>query len=275
MPVPGVQQTYPEMDIHGIVTALVKQRTRLSVTRLVRIQPGPSWFIEPRSHDDSLIYLILKGSCVGALNGEPCRWQAGSLWWVAPQVHHHFNPGPDGELDMYVFRWHLGIKQWPFEYLQINDGLSCQPLFDQLLDVWHHPAQEYADLQFRCALAQFLIGISDIAARNIAHGRGLSLLQRQYCYEYLAHHVAHDVKPEDLARVCKLALSHFRRRFKQSFLCSPRTWIARERIRHAATLMRDAGLTVEAAAQACGYQSMPSFSRCFKQVMGKSPSAYR
>ena len=262
------------MDIDSVVQAVLSRRHALDVVRLVRIKPGPQWHIEPRCHDDSLIYLILEGSCVGKLDGEACTWARGELWWVAPGVEHQFDPGPGAELQMFVFRWHLGLKRWPFKWQRLQHGLQCLLQFESLLDVWQYPTQEHQEMRFRCALAQFLITIHDAVQQDQQQQRGLSLTQRQRCYEIAAQHIAHDVKPEDLARDCGLALSHFRRLFKQTFHCSPRAWLARERIRHAASLIRDAGLSVEAAAKACGYQSMPSFTRCFKQVMGVTPSTF-
>lgn len=258
------------MDISDFIPNLLNTRNRLEIIRCVRIQPGKGWNIEPRCHEDSLIYLILEGSCSGLLDECPTTWAAGDLWWVAPQVSHSFRPDPGPDLEMYVLRWNLQTDVWPMRTQRIEQGLLCRQHFDQLLDVWHAP-DEHRDLRVRCALAQLCIQINRVLNETSGASHGLHVLQRQRCYDYMAKHIAHDVQPEDLAHACDLRLSYFRRCFKQSFGCSPRTWLARERIRHAASLIRDAGLGVEAAAQACGYASTPAFSRCFKKVMGISP----
>ena len=263
------------MDIPTFLSNLLQTQNSLEIIRCMHVQPGSGWFIEPRCHDDSLIYLILEGSCSGHLDGEVCTWAAGDLWWVAPQVTHSFTPDPGPDLDMYVLRWHLDVETWPLRTQRVEHGLACRQQFDQLIDAWH-AADQLRDLRVRCALAQLCLQISSVLNQNdtsqgLNNGQRLNAQQRQRCYDFTAQHIAHDVQPEDLAHACGLQLSYFRRCFKQTFQCNPRSWLARERIRHAASLIRDAGLGVEETAIACGYASTPAFSRCFKKVMGVSP----
>ncbi|MFW5829391.1 MAG: helix-turn-helix transcriptional regulator [Planctomycetota bacterium] len=85
----------------------------------------------------------------------------------------------------------------------------------------------------------------------------------------------HSLQPGDLADACGLGLGHFRRLFKTTFGCSPRAWLAEQRIRHAADLLRESDISVDDLAQACGYESTPAFTRCFKRIMGQAPGQWR
>ena len=261
------------MDIEVFISDLLNTKNRLEIVHCVHIKPGPQWFIEPRKHNDSLIYLILEGSCSGYLDDQTCTWSSGDLWWVPPQVAHSFKPDPGPELHMYVLRWSSSLNSWPQQSIRLAQGLACEKTFKQLLDIWHDPAPHRL-LRMRAGIAQLCLCISAALEDPTEHAAGLSYEHRQQCYSYAAKHLLHNVQAEDLARICGLQLSYFRRLFKRSFHCNPRSWLARERIKHAASLIRDAGLSVEEAAQACGYASTPTFSRCFKRVMGVNPSSW-
>lgn len=68
--------------------------------------------------------------------------------------------------------------------------------------------------------------------------------------------------------------SHFIRLFKQAYGCPPRVYLSRLRLDRAQLLL-DEGASVAEACHAVGFQSLPTFSRAFKQRTGSSPSAWR
>jgi AraC-like DNA-binding protein len=86
---------------------------------------------------------------------------------------------------------------------------------------------------------------------------------------------ARDLDIPALAHRCGLGETAFRAAFLRCTGATPRAWLERRRIAHAATLLRDAGLPVAAAAAEVGYDDPFHFTRVFRRVMGRSPRAWR
>jgi transcriptional regulator GlxA family with amidase domain len=88
-----------------------------------------------------------------------------------------------------------------------------------------------------------------------------------------ASHEAWPVKR--LAEVSGVSEAHFARSFKRAFGLPPHRYLLTRRIEQAATLLRDTDLDVTDIAFATGWESLGTFGRTFRDVMGLSPSALR
>jgi len=68
---------------------------------------------------------------------------------------------------------------------------------------------------------------------------------------------------------------HFARGFSAAYGETPRAYLTRRRMERAQDLLRAANLSVTEICFLVGFESLGSFSSCFKQLTGKSPSGYR
>lgn len=68
---------------------------------------------------------------------------------------------------------------------------------------------------------------------------------------------------------------HFARSFQAAYGETPAAYLTRRRIERAKTLLRGANLSVTEVCFLVGFESLGSFSRIFREHVGKSPSAYR
>ncbi|QEG43721.1 AraC family transcriptional regulator [Roseimaritima ulvae] len=93
--------------------------------------------------------------------------------------------------------------------------------------------------------------------------------------EHLHSHFADGHSTEQLAEMAGLSVSHFERRFRHAFGASPRQYLVRVRVEHAAKLLRETDQTVSEIAHACGFYDHAHFSRSFRRIMNQSPSQYR
>lgn len=77
-----------------------------------------------------------------------------------------------------------------------------------------------------------------------------------------------------LAREASASEAHFIRSFKRAFGETPYRYLARRRIERAQELMRGTDRPLTAIALDVGFDTPSSFSRAFRQITGKPPSAY-
>jgi len=92
---------------------------------------------------------------------------------------------------------------------------------------------------------------------------------------HLHSHFADSLTTAQLAEMAGLSVSHFERRFRHAFGTSPRQYLVRVRIEHAAQLLHDSDQTISHIAHACGFYDHAHFSRSFHRTMNRSPSEYR
>ena len=84
-----------------------------------------------------------------------------------------------------------------------------------------------------------------------------------------------DLSSEELAHLCGMSLSGFKRAFRQAYDDSPARYIRRRRLEQAAKLLRGTSLRISEVAYDCGFRELAHFSRLFKGVYGVAPSGYR
>ena len=98
-------------------------------------------------------------------------------------------------------------------------------------------------------------------------------------YEPLAvvnHHYRSQLTLTELARLCNLSLSSFKRKFRAlSGGESPGGYVQRLRLTKAAELLRTTSAGVGDIAHDCGYPDQGHFTRLFRRHYGQTPTEYR
>lgn len=91
----------------------------------------------------------------------------------------------------------------------------------------------------------------------------------------IKHNLYANLSLEELAALCHMSVSSFKRKFKTVFEESPRKYIAKKKVERAAELLKSHDLRVSDIAYDVGFDSLTTFNRNFASIMGKSPSQYR
>ncbi len=104
------------------------------------------------------------------------------------------------------------------------------------------------------------------ALRDAQLGRALAQLHRE---------PQKDWSVASLARASAMSRSAFAERFHALVGEPPMKYLARHRMRTAASLLREGGRTVSELAPQFGYRSEAAFSRAFKRVSGSSPGSHK
>ena len=80
---------------------------------------------------------------------------------------------------------------------------------------------------------------------------------------------------EQLARLCSMSVSGFRRKFSELMGAPPKVYIQACRIRRAKQLLREGKMNILDIAFSVGYKDISGFNRSFMEITGETPSAYR
>ncbi|BDD06521.1 helix-turn-helix domain-containing protein [Aureibacter tunicatorum] len=91
----------------------------------------------------------------------------------------------------------------------------------------------------------------------------------------ISKNINEDLSIEELAHLCNLSLSSFKRKFKAVFDDSPASYIKNKRLEKAAQMLQVSQDRVSDICFDCGFASVDSFSKSFKQRYGSTPSDYR
>ncbi len=78
-----------------------------------------------------------------------------------------------------------------------------------------------------------------------------------------------------LARVAHVSPAHFSRQFRATFGETPHRYLQRRRVERAMELLRETGRPVTQICFDVGFNSLGTFTRTFREIVGEPPSAYR
>src|ERR1700761_7508774 len=78
-----------------------------------------------------------------------------------------------------------------------------------------------------------------------------------------------------LARVAHVSRAHFSREFRATFGETPHRYLQRRRVERAMELLRETDQSVTEICFDVGFASLGTFSRTFREIVGRSPSEYR
>ncbi len=78
-----------------------------------------------------------------------------------------------------------------------------------------------------------------------------------------------------LARVALMSQAHFSRSFRAAFGETPHRYLQRRRVERAMFLLRQTDASVTEISLDVGFNSLGTFSRTFRDIVGQAPSEYR
>ncbi len=90
-----------------------------------------------------------------------------------------------------------------------------------------------------------------------------------------SQNIFEDLNTEDLAFLCAMSVSSFKRKFQEVFGTSPNKYITSKRLDKAQSLLRTTTLTISEIAYDCGFSDVSYFSKTFKKYYNSTPSDLR
>ncbi|WP_198530893.1 AraC family transcriptional regulator [Mycolicibacterium setense] len=125
----------------------------------------------------------------------------------------------------------------------------------------------------------FFRTLANLVADALDHEAPLSLPTTEHpivaaALAYTKEHLA-SVTAEDVSRAVAVSERTLRRLFAETIGISWRTYLLHARMLRAMALLAGPDQSVQATATAVGFENLSSFTRCFSQFCGETPSAYR
>ena len=162
----------------------------------------------------------------------------------------------------------------PNEYPEITE------LINKVLDRCD-TSDDYTDISVALAIGEFLIACKK-------YGKKIKLLPEEEIIEKDYNRIAPAlqrinmhiddssmISEGELARVCEMSVSNFRRIFKLETGLSPKAFIIKSRMSYATYLLKNTNMTVIKIAEKVGYTEVCGFNKIFLSTFKMSPSQYR
>jgi AraC-like DNA-binding protein len=104
---------------------------------------------------------------------------------------------------------------------------------------------------------------------------GLAPWQERRAKELIEESVAGQLSLSELARQCRLSISHFTKAFKQTTGSTPHQWLLERRVDRALKHLAAGRLSLTEIASCSGFADQSHFTRTFSKSVGVAPGAWR
>lgn len=91
----------------------------------------------------------------------------------------------------------------------------------------------------------------------------------------ITSHIDSNITVEELAFLCNMSLSSFKRKFARIYGNSPNKWLLEKRMERAAKMLRHDNRKASEIYFELGYENLSSFIQSFKQIYGITPKQYQ
>lgn len=99
--------------------------------------------------------------------------------------------------------------------------------------------------------------------------------QSAHLEQIMEENFAYNMTLEDLAELCNMSLSSFKRMFKAIYNTSPGKWLSEKRLDFGAFLLKTTDKNINEISFESGFEDTSSFIRAFKQKFKNTPLKYR
>ena len=163
-------------------------------------------------------------------------------------------------------------------FFEEKENLSISKKIHKILDIMRD-GEEFFLEEAKGVLAALLVEIArlnrDSGEDKVAENAGKLTNMITSVLDYVSYHYMEDIKIEDLANICHISETHFRRVFNSYMKMSPLEYINTVRVYTACELLETTDAPVADVAHKCGFTTNSTFNRNFKQLMGVTPLEWR
>lgn len=169
--------------------------------------------------------------------------------------------------------------EWRFtDYnFHFTNDVAIHQLIHKLLFLFteNHPSKA---LFVEMSMKELIVRILQAESREIynTQSKALSSSNRlAYIIRYIRENLHQPLTVEELSKKAYMSESNFHRVFKQELGVSPVNFINNERLKLAASLLKDPNRRIKEVYMECGFNSLSYFNRLFKRTNSLSPKEYQ
>ena len=145
---------------------------------------------------------------------------------------------------------------------------KCDAVFKAIYDVWVSKEMGY---KYKCTSLLYDY-LSSVIVPNSPTKNHLKILKS---IQYMESNLDKKIYVKDLAKMCSLCESQYRKLFQREFGVSPIKYLNKIRINFALMKIGTNNYTMAQISEMCGFTDQKYFNKIFKDVTGKSPSQYK
>ena len=265
----------------------------------------PNWSLARRRINDHALLYFKAGRGTFQLGQKNYPVGPGTLLFVRPDVAHSM-AGSAAAFHMlnlhFDFVQHPGAEKIPYgraptapnprkkietvaekpgsvDFLPVCLQIDLAPAYERLFYVvleafrLRDPSSR---LRLKAAFLELLAFVfRQVRARTVSRDLHRYLPQLERAAIYMSANTARPLALEEMARSAALSRSYFAASFRAYYGISPGRFHLRQRIEKAATDLTFGSRPVKEVAERYGFQTVHHFARCFRQVMGTPPAAFR
>lgn len=171
----------------------------------------------------------------------------------------------------------LFVHEWEYRNLSL--------LVKMIMEEMRNPRPRYKDIVrgLLYALVTEILCMNELDERKSVQevfvqkpsGKHSGATQIAAALDYVRSEYVHLIRVEDLAKVCHMSETHFRRVFEASMNMSPVDYINLVRIQRACDLMKKSNDSMDIVAQKVGFATTSTFKRNFKKFLNTSPYQWK
>ena len=253
----------------------------LTVYRSGKQRCTPDFFRHNRIYDFYILHYVVKGNGTYTINGKTYKVGAGDVFLIYPGIPISKKTDPDD----------------PWEYCWVGfNGTDAQILMNMTMFTENNAVIKYNDPEIRkkiedihsvrgrqmysvirmtAKLYDLLSYMVELSFRDL-NRRDLNNNYVSKACDYIGkNYSSKGLTVEKVASHVHISRSRLFRAFKDSLNKSPLRYLEETRIREANVLLQKTNCSVAEIADKVGYADPLYFSKVFRRVMGKPPTAFR
>ncbi len=157
----------------------------------------------------------------------------------------------------------------------IKDVPKLAELSRYIMDTFNEKAEMFED-DIKGALGSLIINIVRLNKKDEnSKSNVLSNKAILPAIEYINKNYSSQIEIEDLAKLCMLSESHFRRLFKNIMEMTPTHYINKKRVIEACKYLKNTDANIAQIALKVGFITPSTFNRNFQKFIGTSPKNWR
>lgn len=221
--------------------------------------------------------------------------EEGDIMIIPSGTLHSIPPAKKGCRFIYLFEMEpfVGFQNYPYIRSLLTDPIvitadTHPELYPTAISLVMEAAKEYWDkekaykeltvyavmMKLLAEYGNYRRNFNDSVDRTSSTPHELTMRLNRV-YQYISEHMSENIQLEDAAKVANYSIYHFSRIFKESTGQTFSDYLRHLRIRAAQQLLQQMDAQIIWIAHECGFSSISTFNRTFRNVTGSTPSEYR